>query len=104
MESEVVTPSKKRAKIYRGGKIYGIHFFGVFFSIVMQGRGSYRLDPADSIQGHTLFLKAVPFLPTRLKRHFSFSFSEVMVGLFDFLFVRRLSKNIKKADIIKSFG
>jgi len=64
----------------------------------MQGRDSYRLDPADSIQGHTLFLQAVPFLPTSLKRHFSFSFSEDMVGLFvfDYLFVRRSFLDFQK--------
>jgi len=71
----------------------------------MQGRDSYTLDPASSIQerkyadNHTLpVLKSGTAFADCLKKcHFSILFSKQMVSLFDFLFRRKTSKkfNIK---------
>jgi len=59
----------------------------------MQGRDSYRLYPATSIREQKYAdyrtlpgLKSRTVFSDRLKCHFSNSFSEEMVGLFDFLF------------------
>jgi len=43
---------KKRAKINRGEKIVKLQIFDVLFNAFMQGGGSYRFDPATSIQQH----------------------------------------------------
>jgi len=74
-----------------------IQISGVFFfNISMQGRDSYRLDPATSIQERKYAVyRALPALKSdtvfadRLKCHFSISFSEEMVGLLDFLYSSR---------------
>jgi len=71
--------------------------FGEFFFYrSMQGRGSCRLDPATSSQEQKyVFYRTLPVLKSGSnfadcrKCHFSISFSEEMVGLFSFIFVRR---------------
>jgi len=81
----------------------------------MEGRDSFQLDPATSIQEQK-YNRTLPvsnictvFSYCLKKCHFSISFSKEMVGFLDFLFESRSflgarnSKNIKKADI-KIFG
>jgi len=72
--------------------------FGVFFQQSIQGRDRehYRLDPTTSTQeqkyavNRTLpVLKSGTVFADYLKWHFSISFPEEMVGLFDFLFELR---------------
>jgi len=72
----------------------------------MQGRDSYRLDPATSIQEQKYGVSRTTMADCLcLKCHLSISFSKEMVGLFVFLFVRMSfsgvshSENIKKSDI-----
>jgi len=81
----------------------------------MQGRGSYRLDPATSIQEQKYSVyRPLPVLKNRFcwlpQIHFSISFSEEIVGLFDYHYIRRRSilaeihlEKYKKLDI-KNFG
>jgi len=53
----------------------------------MQGRGNYRLDPASSIQEQKYAAsRTLPVLPVSYAC--SISFSEVMVGALEFLFVK----------------
>jgi len=65
--------------------------------------------PLPSKNKNTLFIVLYRLFADCLKCHFSISFSEEMVGMFNFIFVRwsflgiRYSKNIKKSDI-KIFG
>jgi len=74
----------------------------------MHGRGSYHLDPATSIQEQKFAvyrsLKSGTVFADSLKRHFSISFSEEMVGLFDFIFERRLFLGVRHSKIIKKIG
>jgi len=66
-------------------------FGGFFFNWTMQGRCSYQLDPATSIQGQIYavycgFEKRYRFADC-LKCHSSISFFKWMDGLIDFIFV-----------------
>jgi len=77
----------------------------------MKGRDSYRLATCIQEQKHTVLRKLLSVLKSGtvfadgLKCHFSISFSEEMVRLFDFIFVSRSflgvrhQKLLKKSDI-----
>jgi len=90
----------------------GYKFWGIFFNRCVQGRDSYRLDPAISIQEQNYpvyrtlpVFKSGTVFADCLKCHFLIPFSEDMVGFYDFHFVRssflgvRLPKNIKNSGI-----
>jgi len=85
MKSNVVTSLKKLWKDYK------LQLFDVSFSIIRVE--SSRLNAAPSIQEQKYF----SLFAGCLKYHFSFSFSEEMVGLLFEFHVRRSFKNcIKK--------
>jgi len=75
----------------------------------MQGRDRCLLNPATAMKGqkyavyHTLpLLKTDTVFADCLKGQFSISFSEEMVGLFDFLFVSRLFLGVTFSKISKN--
>jgi len=80
----------------------------------MQGRGSCRLDLATSIKEKKdavyrtyvpcRFLKSSTFLAECQKWHFSISFSEEMVELFDILFVRKSFLGVRPPNNIIKIG